>query len=390
MKILIVADTYYPDVNGCSYFTQRLAYYKAKNGHQVGVIAPSRSLRHTKEKKDNIEVFGVSAVPIFINGMRVVHPFFIQSQMTKILEEFKPDIIHMQSHFSLNKALWKVAMSKKLPIIFTNHFMPDNLTHYFPLPKKAIAWLNEYMWRDFAKVVNQIPYVATPTEIAANLIRPRLSVPVTPVTCGVDLERFNPLNNGDYLRERFHILNDTPILLSVGRLDAEKHVEQVIEASAKAMEEVDFSLVIAGKGVEAQNLQKLAKKLGIEDHVFFTGFVSDEDLPYLYTIADCFVNACPFELQCIVALEAMASGLPLICVNAGALPHLAHDEENGYLFPVGDVDTLREKIVDLMSHEAKRKEMGHKSLELIGTHSIDIMIEGYARMYAGAIEIRKN
>ncbi len=386
MKILIIADTYYPDVNGCSYFAQRLAYYKKEKGHEVAVVAPSGTIKHTDENRNNMRVFGVSSLPIFVNNLRLAHPFFIQKQMKKILEKFEPDVIHMQSHFSINKAMFKVAKKKGVPIVATNHFMPENLTHYLPVTKKMTNWANEFMWRDFAKVFNQIPFVTAPTEMAADLIRPRLTIPVTSVTNGIDLETFNPRNNGEVLRKHYNIPKGKPVLMFVGRLDAEKRIHQTIEACAIAMKKVDFSLVIGGKGVQSDNLKKLTEKLGIKDKVFFTGFVSDKDLPNFYAIADCFINACSFELQCLVVMEAMATGLPIIAVNAGALPHLVEDGVNGNLFEPGDISRLTQIITDIMSSEEKRLKMGKESLRMIKAHSIYTMLETYLNIYEKSIK----
>jgi glycosyltransferase involved in cell wall biosynthesis len=391
MKILIVTDMYYPDINGCSYFAQRLAYYKKAEGHEVAVVAPSRFLKHTDEKKNNIRIFGISSVSILKKNkdLRLPHPFFIQFQMKKILKEFQPDVIHLQGHFTINRAMLKVAQEEGYPVVATNHFMPDNLTHYLPFPKKIIGWVDEFMWSDFAKVFNKVPFITTPTEIAADIIRPLLSVPVISITNGIDLEKFNPKNNGEYMRKRFGIPKNKPVLLYLGRLEAEKHVEQIIEASAKAMKQADFSLVIGGKGFENINLQKLAKKLKIDNKTFFTGFIPDEDLPYFYKISDCFANACPFELQCLAIMEAMATGIPIIAVNAGALPHLVKNGINGTLFEFGDISTLVKQIIYIMSHKEKRQKMGLASLHLIKTHSIKIMVEKYLAVYKQSINDKK-
>lgn len=344
-------------------------------------------MKHTDEIINNIRVFGISSLPIFIyKDFRFAHPFFIKKRMKKILEDFKPEIIHLQSHFTVDRAMFKVANKKNIPIVATNHFMPENLTHYLPFPKKIIHYINEYMWRDFAKVFNKISFITTPTEIAADLIRPRLSVPVTSVTCGIDLEKFNPKNDSKDIKNKYKIPNDKPVLLFVGRLDKEKRIDQVMKASAKAMKKVDFTFIVGGKGSEANNLKKLAEELKISDSVIFTDFISDDDLPNLYASANCFVNACPFELQCIVVMEAMATSLPIIAVNAGALPHLVEDGVNGALFEKDDIIMLSEKIIDFMSNKDKCNTMGKESLRLINTHGILSMITSYLEIYKKAIE----
>lgn len=391
MKILIVGDTYHPHINGCSYFTQRLAYYLQEAGNTVAAVAPSMSFRNTDEVVNGVRMFGISSVPTFIyHGFRFAQPILIRAQMRKILRKFQPDIIHCQGHFTVSNAMMKEARKAGIPIVATNHFMPDNLTHYLPLPQKAILWVNEFMWRDFAKVFNKVPFVTTPTEIAANLIRPRLNHPVTAVTCGIDLEKFNAKNDGEYLRKRYGIPADKPVLLFVGRLDAEKRVDEVIKASAAAMKSVDFVLVVGGMGFEAGNLKKLAQKEGIADKVIFTGFVPDEDLPNLYPLADCFAIACMVELQCIVAMEAMATGLPVIAVRAGALPALVEDGVNGALFEPMDIPMLTQKIITIMSDKTLREKMGEESLRLIHTHGIQSMVTTYLSIYKQAIEAKKH
>lgn len=139
--------------------------------------------------------------------------------------------------------------------------------------------------------------------------------------------------------------------------------------------------VIAGFGREEINLKKLASELNIEKSITFTGFVTEEDKPNLYKIADCFAIAGIAELQSIVTMEAMASGLPVIAVDAMALPHLVKHGENGFLFQLHDIESISKHIVNIFSDQELRSIMSKKSLEIIKDHDLDKVIKEYESLY---------
>jgi glycosyltransferase involved in cell wall biosynthesis len=141
--------------------------------------------------------------------------------------------------------------------------------------------------------------------------------------------------------------------------------------------------------MEKKILEHLADELGISGHVTFAGFVPDIDLPNLYCITDAFIIAGIAELQSIVTMEAMASGLPVVGVNAVALPELIHDGENGFLFENGDIKSLAEKMTKILSDESLRKQMGVKSLEIIAKHDIHKIIDEFEALYQKLINQNK-
>jgi glycosyltransferase involved in cell wall biosynthesis len=114
----------------------------------------------------------------------------------------------------------------------------------------------------------------------------------------------------------------------------------------------------------------------------FTGFVDDADLPGAYAAADVFVNAGTAELQSLVTLEAMASGLPVLGAQASALPHLVHHEHNGYLFPPGDADALADHLITVLSNPVKAKTMGVRSRAIAGQHDVAATVAAFERLYA--------
>lgn len=385
MRILIGTDNFYPNVNGAARFSYEFTKGLVKLGHEVSVIAPSTKFKDLVSKHKGMTIYGVRSVMIpkiiHPSGMRV--PLTINSkQVKKWVEEIKPDVIHIQDHFMIGYQISKVGRKMGIPIVGTNHFMPENFIHYLYPPDFAKKPLSKLAWRQFINVYKNLDLITTPTETAANLIRNLgLKKNIISISCGIDLNRFNSKSQGDYLRKRFKITSSKPVVLFVGRLDKEKKLDQVIRAFTNVLKSEDAQLVIAGKGKEKSNLVKLSQKLGIEENVSFTGFVSDKDLPSLYHCADLFVIASIAELQSLATMEAMASGLPVVAAKVMALPELVHNGKNGYLFNEADTKTLGEKIIKILKNPALKKKMSKNSLSIIKNHNIEKTLKKYVQIY---------
>ena len=380
MKILFVSSTYYPHINGVYYFVCRIGPMLQDRGHKVAVIAPSESARFSLKKIDNLDVYGMPSLSVIVNpSVRLPIPFFLTSRIKRIIENFKPDVIHIQDHFPLGKAVVNVNKNMKIPIIGSNHFMPENLTVLLK-NEKLKQKLENYLWKGFSKVFNQVSLVTTPTETGARLIRPRLKVKTIDISSGISLTDFNPLGDTREIKERYS-LPDKPILLYVGRLDPEKHIEEILQAVALVGKKIDFCFVVVGKGTSKIPLEKLTNQLGIKDKVIFTGFVSDEDLPYFYKLSRCFIIASIAELLSLTTLQAMASGLPVISVNAGALVELVKDKMNGYLYEEGDIPVIAQSIENIITHDDVYTKMSEKSLEYVQQHDINKTLESFEKLY---------
>ncbi|HSN09824.1 MAG TPA: glycosyltransferase [Hanamia sp.] len=380
MRILFVSDTYYPHINGVYYFVCRIGPMLQENGHQVAVIAPSASMAFSRKKIDDLDVYGLPSFSVlFYRTIRLPFPLFQKYSISKIIKEFKPDIIHIQDHFLISKAVVGVNKKLKIPVIATNHFMPENVT----VLVRGQRWkklVENFMWKDFSKVFNEAKIVTTPTETGVQIIQKRLKVKAIAISSGIDLEKFNPHGDTHWIKEKYK-LPDKPVLLYVGRLDPEKHIEEILQAVAVAAKKVDFCFVVVGKGISKKNLEELAIELGIADRVIFTGFVPDEDLPYFYKLSRCFIIASIAELLSLVTLQAMASALPIIAVNAGALSELVIDKTNGYLYNEGDISTIAQFIGEIITNDELHKNMGKKSLEYIHQHDINKTLESFEKLY---------
>ncbi len=389
LKVVIAGDTYWPMANGASYFTQRLAAGLAKRGHEVFVLAPGRERRTKQFERDGVTIYGIGSVPIGIYpNLRITLLSMARTPVAQIISKLQPDVIHIQNHYMVAKAAAFAGRKQGIPVVGTNHFMPENWVHYLHLPAGLERRMVMPGWRWLARLYAHLDGVSMPTHTAADHVESlHIGVDgIIPISCGIDLQRFNPRNSGAYLYERCRIPKSRPMLLYVGRLDKEKRLDAVIRTLPKIAKQVDVQFVIAGVGPQREPLATLASSLGVRGRVNFLGFVPDEDLPNLYCIADAFVMAGVAELQSIVTMEAMASGLPILAVNRNALPELVHHGENGYLFEDGDIDEIATCAIALLSDETSRKHMGQQSLQIVQKHEINETLAKYEQFYRRAIE----
>lgn len=385
MKILLGTDNFYPNVNGAAVFTYELAKGLVKKGHGVFIIAPARKFKDTVSKLEGITVYGIRSImiPQIIHPAKIRIPVAInQTKIKKIITDIGPQIIHVQDHFMIGSILVKVGRELGIPLIGTNHFMPENFLHYLYPPAFAKILLSEFAWKQFAGIYKHLDVITAPSKTAVLLIKDfGFKNPIIPVSCGVNLDRFNPKNKGSYLKKRYKITDKRPIVLYVGRLDQEKNIDLIIKAFADVIKSVDATLVLAGKGKEAANLVNLVKQLSIDKKVVFTGFVSAFDLPFLYPLASVFTIAGIAELQSIATLEAMASGLPVVATKAIALPELVKHGKNGYLFNQGNINQLTSQIIKILKNRSLQKKMSENSLKMIRRHDFNHTVSSYEDIY---------
>ena len=368
MKILIASDTYPPDVNGAAYFSYGLATLLAKRGHEASVICPSRGVRTQTSVQKCVRVLGVHSLPLLLYPeFRFSPPFLVKRSIKNFIDASRPDVVHIQNHFLLSNVVFRVAREFGIPVMGTNHMVPENVAHHLHLPPGADEKVRIYLWNRFVKIYKQLYFVTAPTATAAkHSQRPGLGKKVIPISCGIDLQRFSPNNSGSNLKQKYGIPNRLT-LLCVGRLDKEKQIHVILRAMPGIVQQVDAQLLVAGPGKLRRHLEGLVGSLALMDRVTFLGYLPDEDVPQLYRVADLFVIASIAELQSIVTMEAMASGLPVIAANVMALPELVHHGENGFLFPAGDWQALALGAVTILSNDPLRRQMAKKSLEIIAS-----------------------
>lgn len=391
MRIVFATDTYFPASTGTASFLFHITKKLRERGHEVHILAPALSVRgEIYEDENGTFIHGIRSmrVPIYPD-LRLPIPVAMRNNIRKHIKQIAPDLIHIQHHFPIGRASFIVGRELGIPVIGTNHFMPGNLIHYFPIPKALHSRVEKFAWKQMMDVYEQLEEVTTPTSIAADVLRDvGFKKPVLALSNGVDVSRFQVYGDLAAVRAKYKIPKKK-ILLTIGRLDREKRLDLMIEAMPQILKSVDVQLVISGKGALAVKLKEQAKQLGVEKNVTFTGFIKDADMTTVLKLGDVFVAAGEAELQCISVLEAMAAGLPVVAADAVALPLLVEDGVNGYLFEMGNWSQLAQRVVDIFLNEAKRKRMAAASLRLIKRHDVTKVAGEYEKIYRRVIAKRK-
>jgi glycosyltransferase involved in cell wall biosynthesis len=158
-----------------------------------------------------------------------------------------------------------------------------------------------------------------------------------------------------------------------GRLVRMKRLDVLVSAFAELARDTDsdIRLRILGRGEERDNLQDLARKLGIQEQVEFTGRISREEVRNSYRQANCFVLTSEYESFGAVLIEAMATGLPVIATRCGG-PETIVDNTNGYLFEPGNVNELKEAMARMIRDYSSfnQLQIRKKCLSRYGHHTI--------------------
>lgn len=383
MRVLLVLDSYPPDLNGGAYFTHRLAKVLLTLGIEVQVACPSLSLVSHDDDYEGVPLYRFSSFPSFIyKNFRIINPIHLNKKSCALLTVFKPDIVHLQGKFILGNAIFKKAKKMGIPCFATNHLMPQNFEHYFKIPKFLNAVYTRFVWTWVFQMYEQLPIIVSPTKSGAiELNKNGFTGRVEVVSCGVDCNLFHQQKNVLELKKIFGLPNNF-IILYTGRLDKEKNIDVVLKACAILSKKISFHLVITGTGKEENKLKKLAKELGIDSKVTFTGKINDAEFPDIYKVADVFVNACLVELQCISGLEALAAGLPLVLANSLALPELIDsDLPNGFTFIPNNHIQLAEILYRVQTDDVLRKQLGENSLKLSQVHDLKHTANRYIDIY---------
>ena len=384
LKILIGADTFSPDVNGAARFAERLASGMAARGHEVHIVAPAASRNHGTWK----EIYDGQVVTAHRlrswrwyphDWLRFALPWHINRESERIVEEVQPDVVHFQSHIIVGRGLSIAAAKRGIRIVGTNHFMPENMLEFTLLPTAWHDWAVGLAWRAARRTFGRAESITTPTRRAAEFLEKSTGLTgVHAISCGINAGNYTP--------------NLTPRtenrILFVGRITGEKQLDVLLGAFALLPTSLDATLEIVGGGDQRRNLEHLAATLGIANRVKFTGYVTETQLREAYSRATVFAMPSIAELQSIATMEAMASALPIVAANAMALPHLVHENENGFLFSPGDQQELADKLEYVLTlGESELLALKKASLEMIEAHDIERTLNIFEKLYRGEVVV---
>src|SRR5262245_55688288 len=351
-RVLFCTDTYSPQVNGVSVVTALSVTGLRERGWDCAVVAPGYPSvlpqgPLTHEPDPDLTSIPSVAFPPYPD-IRLAAPAYWR--VSAAIRRLKPDIGHSATEFMIGR-LGQMA-AKRAGIVRLSSYHTD-FSRY--TEAYGVAWMRPVVTRYIARFHRRSARVFTPSGPARNDL---YALGVTPVEVwgrGVDVDAFSPERRSPPLRVAYGV-DESVVFLHVGRLAAEKGVDDVVRAFLLARELLPAGaarLVIAGAGPEEVSVRALA---GPE--VLFLGVLDRQrSLPRLYASADAFLFSSLTETLGLVVLEAMASGLPVIAVPAGGVADHLRNDENGIAVPPHDVDAMARAIVALTLDAIRRRRL---------------------------------
>ncbi|MCT1551190.1 MULTISPECIES: glycosyltransferase [Brevibacterium] len=380
-------ETYAPEVNGAAKFAERLAAGLAARGNDVHVACPSATGTPSVSVENGVTVHRLTSHRWMLHPTwTICMPWETKPEIARLLDTLRPDVVHTQAHFVIGRYAFSESIRRGIPVVATNHFMPENVRPYLRVPRPLVDGGTAMAWWDLRRKFQSADFITVPTQLAADLLTQNgFTSPIRAVSCGIDLERFSHLQEEDHAPGIGD--GDAPRVLFVGRLSAEKHADDIVRAVAKTDPALGLEADIVGGGDQEEPLKALAAELGIADRIHVLGKVSDAELMDAYARCTFFCMPSTAELQSIATLEALASRKPVVLADAVALPHLVRDGVNGYLFPPRDIDALADRFTRLCTQsEAEREAMSRASLDVVAVHDIEYTLDTFESIYADVID----
>jgi glycosyltransferase involved in cell wall biosynthesis len=348
-RLCVVTHTFLPHVGGI----ERVVYEQSRRLLQKQFELMVLTNRIGTEKQYSYDGIRVQCYDSLSTGFRLGVPYPIPSVASckTFLESVKSsDLIHVHGHPYLSSLIAaKIAKRYSKPLVLTQHNTFIEYNNFWD----EIEKLNDLaIGREVLKEAEKIIVVSNATK---NYVL-RLgadSEKIRVLHNGVDVNRFRPLTGvKDEMRKKLGISKDSSVVLTVRRLVYKNGIDTLIESAKIAVKKNPrlFFLVV-GKGPDFEKVKEKIEELGIQENFRLTGFISDEALPFYYNVADFFVLPSKSgEGLPLVALEAMACGLPVIATNVGGISEVM-EEGYGKLVPPNSPDSFAEAILEFSHSE---------------------------------------
>lgn len=367
MNILITSDWNTAAINGVATSIRDLTYALRCRGHEVKILSLS-SNGHNRVTNDGWEVASLPAGVVYPEArVRVGFMHRIYDQIV----DWGPDIIHSQCEMSTFIMAQHLARECLVPVVHTYHTVYEDYTHYFVpdiIPSTHVADLADKVAKgavsEFSKFVSGKcdAFIAPTPKVKELLEKYNCKCPIEVIPSGIELDKYRKTlsdNERNELLNKYGIDNNSIIALYLGRLGEEKNIEELMTMWMKYHPK-NSKLIIAGGGPYLDTLLEHAKELNSSSQIVFAGMIDREDTWKYYQLADFFMSASTSETQGLTYIEALSSGLPLLCRQDSCLDNVVIPYENGVCFTNEEEfkDGL-EFILNLIHSEGyNRKEIG--------------------------------
>ncbi|HEX9341387.1 MAG TPA: glycosyltransferase family 4 protein [Thermoplasmata archaeon] len=353
MRIAQVAPWFYPHLGGVESHVRALSTELAARGHDVTVV----TTRHDPSLPEEESMDGFRVVRVKPRAIVMRTP--IAPKMRARLRTLETDVFHghfpppLAAHYATS-----VAAARGAPSVVTYHCDVE-------IPS-AFGILLESVYRRSlgASTLDRATKVVVTTRTYAATSRAVWKHNPAVIPNAVDHRRFRPDVDPSPVRKTLNLSPDEKVVLLVGRIEPHKGIEQFIEAARYVP---DARFLVAGDGSLLPAMKGLAATFGVDGRLRFVGRVSEDGLPRLYAACDVFVLPSVSRLEAfgIVALEAMATGKPVVVADIPGVREVIENGKEGLLADPLNAQDLAEKIRGLLEDPEARQAMGRRGREKV-------------------------
>ena len=365
MKIGLFTDTYFPQVSGVATSIKTLKEQLEANGHEVYIFTST----DPKVKKPTIEphIYRFSSMPfIGFKDRRITYRGGFQA--LQIAKKLQLDLVHTQTEFSLGLIGKFVARQLKIPVVHTFHTNYEDYLHYVAngrlIRPADVALIARYF-------LNSMTAIISPSQQTFDtLTKYKVKVPIEIIPTGVKVAHDQETDNSDALRLELGLAQDTPVLMSIGRVAFEKNIDQALSVFAEVLKDVpDAVFVIVGNGPAMASLKDHADAIGIASSVIFVGEVNHDEVYGYYRLGHVFVSASTSETQGLTFIEAITADTPVVAMHSDYMDTIVVDDNIGTL--VDDGSEMIEPIVRYLCAKQQGETVGNPESRAEILHEID-------------------
>lgn len=385
MRIGLFTHVYPPMVNGIAVSTRTLENELKRQGHDVFIITNNyNGFSNDFSSEDELKIV---SIPIYYQNLRT--PIIYNPELFRKIDELQLDVIHSHSDFGIGLLSRIYSFQKDKPHIQTYHcnyieYAKNNFGKILgTLSTKPVKLYTKYL----SSTTNRL---IAPSKENFRLLKEDFNIrkDIDLVPNGISLEKYRDVNFEEvkFLKEKYHLKQDDFVLLSLSRLSKEKRVDDIIKMIPYLNGCPKLKLLIVGGGPEEENLKKLTKDLKL-NNVIFTGEIENEKIALYYRLATTFITNSVAETQGLTVIEALASSIPVVCINNPLYDDVLIDGKNGFKYK-DDAEFIKQIKRLYKNREIIEKVREHTELSVL-KYSIEETSKKIVDIYSEEIKKRK-